>query len=48
MEAFGAYGITRLSAVVYELRHDYKADIKNKDIVDNGICYTRYYIGEEQ
>lgn len=38
IEAFEQYGATRLSAIIYELRHRERMDIESKDMT----CLDRY------
>lgn len=52
MEAFRKFGITRLSAVIFDLKHDYGMDIVSKDehVKDRngrGTVISRYYLKEE-
>lgn len=45
MQAFRDANITRLSARIYELRHDYGIPIEKEYIYNNGPTYSVYYIG---
>lgn len=45
MQAFRDARITRLSARIYELRHDYGIPIEKEYIYNNGPTYSVYYIG---
>lgn len=47
MEAFTEFGITRLAAVIYVIRHDFGIDIKSdtvtgKNRFGNPVNYARY------
>ena len=49
MEAFERYGATRLSSIIYNLRHNYDMNIKNKinimqDRFGRVITYDTYYL----
>ena len=51
-EAFTLYGATRLSAIIYNLRHNYGMNIKNesnktKDRFGH-ICYYDTYVFEKE
>jgi len=54
MEAFELFGATRLSAIIFVLRHEYHMRIENKDLVCidryGNICnYVRYiYVKQEE
>jgi hypothetical protein len=49
MEAINLFGATRLSSIIYNLRHNYDMDIKNKtnvmkDRFGRLITYDTYYL----
>ena len=49
MEAINLFGETRLSSIIYNLRHNYDMDIKNKtnvmkDRFGRLITYDTYYL----
>lgn len=47
MEAFCEYGITRLSARIYDLRHRYDIPIISENITKGNTTYAKYSIKEE-
>ena len=42
MKAFQMYSITRLSGLIYTLRHRYDMDIITTDVTENGKTFARY------
>ena len=47
MEAFSLYGVTRISARVWEMRHAGHNVDKVMETNDNGKTYARYFLREE-
>ena len=47
MEAFSLYGVTRISARVWEMRHAGHNVDKVMETNDNGKTYARYFLKED-